>query len=168
MAGQSALMLNLSLHHTWKDLAEKPTEEIDGEMAMQVLLPHASGVHVLASPPLPHQAELVTAEHVKQVLDLLQRRFHYVVLDLPHDFSETTLAGLDTATDILLVLPPDLGSVRATAAALEAFQALGYAEEQIHLVQNWVFKRPGLPRKEMRPFSNAPFAGCCPTWPTPW
>ncbi|HEY58699.1 MAG TPA: response regulator [Anaerolineae bacterium] len=168
VAGQSALMLNLSLHHTWKDLAEKPTEEIDGEMAMQVLLPHASGVHVLASPPLPHQAELVTAEHVKQVLDLLQRRFHYVVLDLPHDFSETTLAGLDTATDILLVLPPDLGSVRATAAALEAFQALGYAEEQIHLVQNWVFKRPGLPRKEMRPFSNAPFAGCCPTWPTPW
>ena len=156
VAGQSALMLNLSLHHTWADLAETAAEEIDGEMVEKALLPHSSGVHVLASPPLPHQAELVTADHVKQVLGLLQRRFHYVVLDLPHDFSETTLAALDMATEILVTLAPDLASVRATVAALEAFQSLDYADEQIHLVLNWVFKRPGLPRKELEGLFQRP------------
>ncbi len=156
VAGQSALLLNLSLHHTWADLAEKAVEEIEGDMVEQVLLPHASGVQVLASPPLPHQAELVTGEHVKRVLDLLQRRFHYVVLDLPHDFSDPTLSALDMATEILLVLSPDLGSVRATVAALEAFETLEYDPERIHLVQNWVFKRPGLPRKEIEDLFHRP------------
>ncbi len=148
-AGQSALLLNLSLRHTWADVADIPAEELDGEVIERVLLPHDSGVHVLAGPVRPEQAELVTAAHVEQALTLIKRRFHYVVLDLPHDFTETTLAGLDAAHEILLLLTPELAAVRAVAAALEAFRALDYPEDQIHLVQVWTFKRPGLPRQEL-------------------
>ncbi len=148
-AGQSALMLNLSLRHTWANLAEIPPEELDGEVVESVLLPHTGGVYVLAAPLRPEEAERVTEAHVQRTLDLLRHRFHYIVLDLPHDFRDTTLAGLDTADIVLLLMAPELASIRAVAAALDAFAALEYPNEKIHLTLNWLFKRPGLPRQEI-------------------
>ena len=95
IAGQSALMLNLSLRHTWADLVEIPEEDIDNELLSDLLLPHASGVQVLAAPRYPEQSELLTNAKVSYVIHMLSQRFHYVVLDLPHDFHEITLSGLE-------------------------------------------------------------------------
>lgn len=162
LAGQSALMLNLPLRHTWSDIARLPTEEIEAELVQQVLLTHPSGAYVLSAPRHPAESELVTVDKLERVVTLLKTGFHYVVVDLPHDFSETTLYILDTADTILLILTPDLASVRANAAALNIFSELAYDEERIRLLLNWTFPKRGLAQSEIERVLNRSISAVIP------
>lgn len=147
--GVSALMLDLPLRNSWADLANIKTEEIDQEVVGRVLLKHDSGVRVLAAPRRPEEAELLSGEQVGRTLEILARQSHYLVLDLAHDFSEVTLAALDRADRILLLLSPELAAVRCASIALDAFRKIDYDPEKIRLVLNWNFKGKGLPRLEI-------------------
>jgi len=149
VAGQAALMLNLSLRHTWADLANLPLEEIDADLLGQVLLQHTSGTHVLAASRRAENSELITAEKVTYVITLLSQQYHYLVLDLPHDFLDTTLAGLDASAQILSVMAPELASVRAAAAALDILDLLEYPAEKVRWVLNNTFQRHGLARQDI-------------------
>ncbi|MBI5353071.1 MAG: response regulator [Chloroflexi bacterium] len=144
--GQSALLMDLPLRNTWADVGRSPASEIDIDMVNSVLLRHDAGVYVLASPRRPEEAEVITAEHVRRVISLLRTYYHYIVLDLPHDFTETTLAGLDMSDQILLMLAPETASVRCAANAIETFSQLEYPPERTKLILNWPFKGKGLPR----------------------
>jgi pilus assembly protein CpaE len=119
---------------------------MDMDLLNSVLLRHDAGIHVLASPRRPQDAEGITAEHVQRAIELLRTHYHYIVLDLPHDFLATTLAGLDMADQILLMLSPETASVRCAANALGTFDELKYPPDRIELVLNWPFKGKGLPR----------------------
>lgn len=145
--GQSALLFDLPLKNTWSDLSHSPAIEMDAELVNSVLLRHDAGVHVLASPRRPQDAETITAAHVKTALQILKKSYKYIVLDLPHDFSETTLIGLDMSDAILLMLAPETASVRCASNALETFAQLNYPDEKVKLILNWPFKGKGLPRQ---------------------
>lgn len=147
--GQSALMLNLPLRNTWSDLVKMHPEEIDDDLVDHVLIPHTSGVSMLAAPRKPDQSELITGNKVSAVLKVLKKRFHYIILDMPHDFHEASLAGLDVADDIVAVMAPELASTRAMAGMLDIFDTLHYPRERITLVINWTFERRGLARKDI-------------------
>ncbi|EFO80199.1 response regulator receiver [Oscillochloris trichoides DG-6] len=162
ISGQSALMLNLPLRTTWGDLANPALHEIDYDLLQQVLMPHTSGVHVLASAARPEQSELITGEKVAHVLRLLRQHYAYVVLDLPHDFSDTTLAGLDSANTVLLVLAPEIASVRATACALDVFAKLEYAPDKLLLLLNSTVEQGGLVRKDIELALHRPIAQALP------
>jgi pilus assembly protein CpaE len=161
--GQCALMLNLPLHSTWANLARIPytdvpipLSDVETTIVNQALLTHTSGVRVLAAPSTPAQGEEMNDERVAHVLTLLRRQADYLVLDLPHDFRDTTLAGLDAAQQIVYVTAPEVASVHAASRALEVFEALGYARSKILLVLNWVFASRGLPRKDIESVLRRP------------
>ncbi len=158
MAGHSALMLNLAQRNTWADLTRMPPDEIDVELVSELLLPHGSGAFLLAAPRKPEDSELVTGERVTRVLTVLRERYHYVVLDLPHDFRETTLAGLDMAHEILAMMSPDLASVLSTASALDIFETLHYPRDIIKLVLNQTFERNALTQKVIEEALKRPFS----------
>jgi len=147
--GQSALMLNLALRHTWFDLARIPREEFTPDLVDQVLLSHPTGLRVLATPPSSELEETITAELVSMVLQSLTERNHYLVFDLPHHFHGTTLEALDRAHQILVMMAPEMASVHATRHALEVFDHLGYDPGNISLFLNWTFERRGLARKDI-------------------
>lgn len=147
--GQSALMFDLPMRNTWGDLADIPSEEIEAELVEQVMLRHASGTRVLAAPRSAINADLITEDKVNHVIGLLEQRYPYIVFDLPHDFSPTTLAALDRADKVLLVLAPELASVRSAGMALSVFNELGYPDEKVEIVLNWNFQSQGLPRGEI-------------------
>ena len=147
--GQSALMFDLPMRNTWGDLADIPVDEIDGDVVDKVLLHHSSGTRVLAAPRSAINADMISEEKVARVLDLLSTHYPYVIYDLPHDFSPTTLEALDRADKILLVLAPELASVRSAGLALSVFEELGYDDSKVDLVLNWNFQSQGLPRGEI-------------------
>lgn len=148
-SGQSALMFNLPYRRTWANFSQMQTEEIDSLVVNDVLLQHQSGTRILAASPRPEQNEALTAEKVTQVIGILSQQYQYLVLDLPHDFRDITLAGLDSAHEILLLLSPDLAAVRAAVCALSVFDDLKYPREMIRLVLNWTFQKGGLPKKDI-------------------
>ena len=141
-AGQAALMLNLSLRHTWADLAQVPIEQMDAALVDDVLLEHASGARVLAAPRRPEESDIVTATRIAETIALLSQSYHYLVLDLPHDLQDKSLAGLDAAHEILSVMAPDIASVRAMALALSVFRMLEYPADKTRLVLNNTFAEP--------------------------
>lgn len=145
--GQDSLMLNISPRYTWADLADKPLPGIDDELLGSLLSSHASGVSLLAAPRSLKTVAQLTAQQVSIVLSLLGRRNRYVVLDLPHDCSEATLAALKASHEAVLLLAPELASVAAFKMATEAAEEQGLAPEHIRIVLNQVFTRNALDPK---------------------
>lgn len=165
--GFDAVLLNLPLHNTWADLGNIAPAEIEAEMLDRVLLTHPSGLRVLAAPRRPEQGEKITGEHVTQMINLLKEQYYYVVLDLPHDFRETTLAGLDATDQILALMSPELASVYATSRALDMFEDLDYSRESIYLILNWTFQHNGLARPDIEAALKHPVNLVVPFAPDP-
>ncbi len=147
--GHSGLMLNLPLRHSWGDLATKASEEIDAGSLDQAMLSHPCGLRVLPSASRPEENEPITGLLVASVMGVLRSSYSYIVLDMPHSLGETTLAGLDAADEIVLLLAPEIGSVVATTCALDVFTQLGYGRDKVTLMLNAHFERGGLPRKDI-------------------
>jgi pilus assembly protein CpaE len=149
IGGQDAVMLNLPLRHSWADLGNLNPSEIEMEHIEHALLSHPSGLYVLAAPKMFERGEKVTAEHVSRVITLLKERYHYLVLDLSHNVHETTLAGLDAADQIMVVMTPELASVYVTSRTLAMFDGLGYPRDNIYLVLNSTFQHHALARSDI-------------------
>ncbi len=148
-AGQAALMLNVPLRKTWANITTLPNEEIDIDLLERLLMPHPSGVRVLAAPARPEQGELFNEEKIRYVLGLLRGYYEYIVFDLPHDFSFATIEGLDVSDEILIPLSPDLASVRCAALTLNSLKTMDIPSANIHLILNWIFQSSGLSRKDI-------------------
>lgn len=147
--GQVALLFNVKAKSSICDLAERELGELDDELVESALYRHPTGVRILSAPMHPEDAESVSDAHVNTILPILKDGHPYLVADLPSDLQAITLTVLDHADYILLVLAPELTSVRAAAAALNVFASLGYSDEKIKLILNWTFKRHGLPQKNI-------------------
>jgi pilus assembly protein CpaE len=145
--GQGALMLNLAPRYTWADLADKPLPGIDDELINSLLTQHASGAWLLAAPRFSKALNSLTAQQVSMVLSLLSRRYHYVVLDLPHDCSESTMAALKTSQEVILPLAPELAAVSIMKAVLDMFEEQGVPQDHVRIVLNQTFTRNALEPK---------------------
>jgi pilus assembly protein CpaE len=153
IAGQSALFLNQSLRHTWADLCKMET--IDEDAVLGMMLSHETRLRTLASPRRPEESELLTPAKVKHTLEVMHTAFPYVVLDMPHDLSERSLAALDRSDTILLAIQPEIASLRAASISIETFDALGYQEKKVYKILNWTFPRQGLALKDIERVLNS-------------
>ena len=146
-AGQIALMLNVPLKRTWADIARLSPEDLDLEALQTITGIHDSGVSLIAAPTFPSDAELFKPALFSRAFELLRGRYNTIVADLPHDFSEMALTVLDAADTVVVVMTPELASLRAAAAAMDTYRKLGYSPAKLKLVTSWTFERRGLRRK---------------------
>lgn len=153
-AGQVALLLNMPLKRTWADLADYKPQEMDFEILQSIISHHGSGLDFIAAPTYPTDAERLSNETLTASLALLRPEYDYLVADLQHDFSEASLITLDAADLILLIIAPELSSIRAAAAALDTYNRLGYSPDKVKLVLNNIFPRGGLPRQRIEQAIN--------------
>jgi pilus assembly protein CpaE len=154
MAGQVALMLNMPLKRTWADLAGYVANDVDTDLLHSIIEQHNSGLEFIAAPTTPTDAETLSIEALNASIKLLRPNYEYIVVDLPHDFSEVSLQALDASDLLLLVIAPELPSVRAAAAALDTYNRLGYTGEKIKIVLNNTFPRHGLTRDRIEQALN--------------
>jgi pilus assembly protein CpaE len=147
--GQDALMLNEPLKHTWANITNIPPEELDYDVLDRIIIQHKSGLRLIAAPTLPEDGELFTPELYLAALNMLRSRFDYIVADLAHDFAPIALHTLDAADLIVLVMAPEMASIRAASAALDTYKKLGYPSDRIRIVLNWTFERRGIARKSI-------------------
>ena len=129
------MLLNLPVTKTITDLAMN-IRQLDDDLLADVMVAHSSGVKVLLAPPSPQQAEKVTAEHLRLVLQSMVTSFDYVFVDLPPSFDDSNLAMMDVADKILLVLQNELTSLKNARLFLEVADLLGYARDKVSLVLN--------------------------------
>ena len=116
------------------DIVTAPTIDID--LVKQVLVHHDSGVDLLLAPPSPETAELVTEEHLPQILDQLRSLYDYVVLDIDKRLDEINLKILDQADQFFVVMTADLSCLKNVRLVLETIAHLGVEPGKVHLVLN--------------------------------
>lgn len=111
-------------------------DEIEQEMVKQVLLSHPSGLQALLAPPRPEEAELVSAEHMTRILDLLAVNADYVVVDCQTSYDDRTLSVFDRTDHVLLVITPEIGPLKNTSLFLGLANQLGIDPRAISIVLN--------------------------------
>ncbi len=153
-AGQVTMMLNMPLKRTWTDIARYGADELDMDVLMSIIGTHESGLSFIAAPTFPSEADTLRGETLGAALRLMKSHFEYMVVDLPHDFSEPALVALDAADLILMVATPDMSSIRAVTAAVDTYEKLGYKKEKIKLVLNAIFPRSNLSREKIESASG--------------
>ncbi|MBI5824829.1 MAG: response regulator [Chloroflexi bacterium] len=164
-AGQVALMLNKNLRRTWADVSRYKEGELDADSLNSIISTHESGLAFIAAPTFPDEGEALRGEMLTSVITMLKEQYQYIIADLPHDFSEAAISALDLADIILLVSAPDMASVRATAAALDAYKKLGYPAERIKPLLNGIIPRSSLAKEKIEAAMGMEFVATIPHVP---
>ena len=148
-AGQVAMMLNMTLRRTWADIATFSAGDLDMNALSSIISGHESGLHFIAAPTFPIEAEGLRGEMLAAAFKLIKGQYEYVIADLPHDFSEPAIQALDAADVILMVATPDMASIRAVTAALDTYDKLGYPKEKRKLILNATFPHSSLTKDKI-------------------
>jgi pilus assembly protein CpaE len=141
--GDLTVILNLRSDKTIIELAQR-VEELDRDLLNDVLATHTSQVKVLLAPPDPQRGELVTADHIRAILEALRHEFDYVVVDTPASFQDRSLAVLDLATRIITLMTLEMHCIRNIKLFLEVADLLEYPHEKVMLVLNKASNRTGI------------------------
>jgi len=142
--GDVALMLQLQPTHTIAE-AVQAGDRIDGTMLENLLLRHpASGLLVLAAPTEPSSADQIGRADLSRILDILRERCAYVVVDTSANFSEVTLAAIESSDDILVMAGLDVMSLKSARIGLQTMRVLGIPFSRVKFVLNRANTRVGL------------------------
>jgi pilus assembly protein CpaE len=134
-AGDAASFLGIDPKYSIVDFVHNRAR-LDDSLANSFLTSHTPRMSLLAAPLEAHEAEDVKPQDVTEILHLLRQKFDCIVLDLPHTFDSTTVAALDLADDIVVVLTLDIPGIRSTNRAIKVFNRLNYPRTKVHVVVN--------------------------------
>jgi pilus assembly protein CpaE len=134
-AGDAATFLGLEAKYSLADFVANRTR-LDDSLINSLITPHSARLSLLAAPLEAHEVEDIKPQDVTEVLHLLHQRYESIVLDLPNSFDPVTIAALDMADDILLVMTLDIPGIRGTKRTLKVFERLGYPRAKVHVVVN--------------------------------
>ncbi|HSV33232.1 MAG TPA: hypothetical protein VLH87_03845, partial [Pyrinomonadaceae bacterium] len=156
------LFLGLEPRYSIADLVEGRAR-LDDELVKSLVAPYSANLSLVAAPKEADSADGIEPEHVFDVLNRLRECYEYVVLDPQHTFDSITLAALDQADDIVLVLSLDIPAIRSTQRALEIFDRLGYPRKKVRVVVNRFSKQIDLDLREVERFLGEPVTGFIPS-----
>ena len=135
-AGQIALMLNAKPHATWENLVGIREDTMDDMVVEEMMCEHDSGIRYIASPRFPIAADTFTSETLEFFMERVKEQNDFIVVDVSHDFSDMAINMLNMSSSILLVMAPEMASLRSTMSALEIYDRLGISVEKVKIVLN--------------------------------
>jgi len=134
-AGDAASFLGLETKYSLADFVHNRAR-LDDSLMTSLVTPHSANLALVAAPLEAHEAEDIKPQDVCEILHLLKQRYECIVLDLPHTFDPVTVAALDLADDIIVVLTLDIPGIRGAKRALKVFDHLDYRRDKVHVVVN--------------------------------
>ncbi|HEY85407.1 MAG TPA: response regulator/pilus assembly protein [Chloroflexi bacterium] len=132
--GDLMIHLNTKADRGIGDLAGINT--LDPDLLAQVMLPHASGLKLLLAPQRPELAELITPNKITQIIEILQTQYQAVLIDTSTYLSNQILAALDAANYILIIITPEIPSMKNAKLFLELLEKLEYSLDRVGVIVN--------------------------------
>jgi pilus assembly protein CpaE len=108
-------------------------DRLDESFLRGLLNRHPSGLWVLPG-PLRMERTLLNGEQVRAGLEIIRSHFDNVVLDLRHDTSPGTFAGLEASDTIMFLTSLEVSALRSGAAGLAGFRLLGLDPHKVKVV----------------------------------
>jgi pilus assembly protein CpaE len=146
--GHVALCLNIRTGNSITDLLSH-IGQLDPHLVKQVAVRHISGVYVLPSPDSISEAQGIRPDDIYKMLQMLQGVFPNIVIDGGSYLSDNTVTYMDSSDRILLVLNPDLASLRDARQFIEVTKSLSYPPEKTLLILNLTGRKADVKREEI-------------------
>ena len=155
-AGQVALMLDGKPGATWENLVGIDSENLDEVVVSEMMCPHKSGIRYIASPRYPIAADTFTNDTLHLFMEKIKDQNEFVIMDTSHDFSDMTIQLLSMSSSILLVMAPEMASLRTTLSALEIYDRLGIPLDKVKIVLNNNSSSPAIKQAQLEKVLKRP------------
>ncbi len=146
--GDVAVMLNLKPMTSIVDVSTR-SNELDQDLISSVVQLHSSELNVLMSPPRPEMADMVTDEHIKNLLIILRQMYDFIIIDTSSSLNDIALTILDLADRIILIAEQTLPSLKNVSRFLNLTESLEYEPDKIWLTVNRASDRQGISIKSI-------------------
>jgi pilus assembly protein CpaE len=133
--GDVGVLLNLDHSRSITDLTDAPGH-VDPEFVQDVLAGGPEGVKVLLAPISPELADLVTAEHLRTIIDELRRSFDFIVVDTASHLTELNLEMIEQASKVIVMSALTIPAIKDTKLTLKVLDSLSVEPERILLLLN--------------------------------
>lgn len=154
--GDVAITMDIPVERSIADLARN-LENVDRNSLREYLVTHESGVRILPAPTRPSDWRNLTAQHIRDVVDVLAQTHDFVILDTPGTFNEIVAAAIEVGTMILLITTLDMASIKDTVLALEMLhERFGNDEERIKVILNRAGMDTGVREKDVERTLDSP------------
>jgi pilus assembly protein CpaE len=142
--GDVAMFFNEQGKNTILDIAPR-VDELDVDVVEESMIKHeASGIHILAAPQRPEQAEKITAEQFSKLLDFLRQMYAYVIIDTSSHLTDVVLSAMDHSDGIVLITTQDIPAIKNARLFLDLLQTMGIDRERLVFVMNKYDRRIGI------------------------
>jgi pilus assembly protein CpaE len=162
--GDVAIMLRLTPERSIAD-AIGMAGRLDADGLRSLLTTYRPGVDALLAPPGPAEGDHVSRDLITELIGVARQAFDFIVVDTPPFFSDQVLAALDVTDRFVLVVTPDLPTLKSVRLTLEMFELLEYppdrriallnrADSQVGLSVSDIEKAVGVPMAVLMPSSR--------------
>ncbi len=151
--GDVSLLMDLNANLTITDLAQE-IDTIDENGLENYLLLHKSGVKILSAPLRPEESELIKDNYISKIIELLQKKYRFVLIDTEPTFQEVNLTAMDLSDKIFLISLLELATIKNLHLSLQVMEELKYPMEKIHLILNRFDSEYGLSMKDLEKTLN--------------
>ena len=147
--GTSALDFNQESSQTVADALTDP-DRIDDAVLDRLLSKATERLTLFTAPASLNTMYDISDEAYDEVIDRVRRNVPFVVLDLPHVWSDWMRSTVVNADDVVVVCQPDLASLRNGKNLIDYLKSARANEAPPRLVVNMVGvpKRPEIPVKD--------------------
>lgn len=147
--GGVASHLNLEPKQTLVDVVRDVSAMREHELLKSYAVRHDSGLHVLAAPPTPESAELITPDHVSHILGTLLEGYDAIVVDAGSVLDERVLRVFEAAETIVLPVHPEMSALKAVHGLLDYLNEAGSIGAKSTFVLNNMFAREVLKLRDI-------------------
>lgn len=146
--GHIALYFNLLTGNSMTDLIAH-AGNLDERLIKQVVIQHSSGVYVLPSPNSITEAQGIKPDDLFKVIKSLQLVFPNIIIDAGNNLNENTVTYMDSSNKILLVVNPDIASMRDARQFMEISTTLTYPKDKILLILNLAGRKADVKKDDL-------------------
>lgn len=141
--GDIGILLQLVPEHGFAD-AIAMAGRLDTEALRSLITPYRPGMDVLLAPAGPAEGDHVSRDLVREVLAVARSAYDFIVVDTAPYVSDQLLTALDVTDWFVLVVTPDLPTLKNVRLALEMFDLLDYPRERRLMLLNRADSEVGL------------------------
>jgi pilus assembly protein CpaE len=110
---------------------ERILADFDKATLDQVLEHYKFGLRVLPAPPRPEMAERIPPAILRHAIRLCSEEYEYTIVDMCSSYTESDMQLLDMATRIVVVLKPEMSSIRNTTVFMDYARQFGWKRKLV-------------------------------------
>lgn len=157
MFGDQAGIFDIRSDRSLADLHGE--SEIDLEMISDLVIKSSTGVDVLQAPPKPEESELIGPDLVKVVVELLETKYDYIIMDTANAVQDMAIMLLEGVDRGFYIVTPEFLSVKNAHRWLKIVEMINISTHGIELILNKNYsKDSNLPKEIEKQLKKSFFA----------